>query len=168
MPKITLQDEQVVHISQESYDALAQAVKPKKLTYKKVAKKLFKKSVVYAVDLWGEIQKWKDAGDKYIEPNNSVSENQCKQLLALNKLFNVAYYLNEGWTPDWKNGREDKYFMYYDGQNERISTSHNAYVYLVGGVYHVGGVYFKSEVLVQRAIAILGEKSIKECFGIFE
>lgn len=159
MPTITLDNGTEVHISQESYNALAKAVKPKELTYKKVAKKLFKKSVVYAVDLWGEIQKWKDAGDKYIEPNNSVSENQCKQLLALNKLFNVAYYLNEGWEPDWNNDHMEKHIIKFS--NETICISYTNWS-------DYGCPYFKTKELAQKAIAILGEKSIKECFGIFE
>lgn len=165
MPTITLQDGQVVHISQESYDALKEAVKPKELTYQNVVDKIFTNGYYFLNDRGG-IKYMRNSGiiTNMFAPdsNNAVSMNQWRQLLALNKLFNVAYYLNEGWTPDWKNGREDKYFMYYDEQNERISTSHSVYV------YRVGGVYFKSEVLVQRAIAILGEKSIKECFGIFE
>ena len=162
MPKITLQDGQEVHISQESYDALAQAVKPKELTYKKVAKKLFKEEATYVIDTWGEVQKWEDVGDKYVDANNAVSENQCKQLLALNKLHNVAYYLNEGWVPDWSDTKQKKYSIVHDEEMNRIEIVINI------SMHHVGGVYFKSETLAERAIAILGEKSIKECFGIFE
>lgn len=161
MPTITLQDGQVVHISQESYDALKEAVKPKELTYENIAEKLFYKRKTFRVSGFGDdVAIFPDC--YYLHSHNAPTENQVKQLLALNKLFNVAYYLNEGWVPDWKNDKEYKYFMYCDGGNERISTSHNVYT------YYVGGVYFKSETLAKRAIAILGEKAIKECFGIFE
>ena len=162
MPTITLQDGTEVIISQESYDALAQAVKPKELTYKKVAKKLFKEGTTYGINAWGEVQKWEGVGDNYVDANNAVSENQCKQLLALNVLHNVAYYLNEGWVPDWSDTKQKKYWIVRDGEMNRIEVISNI------SMHHVGGVYFKSEELAQRAIAILGEKAIKECFGIFE
>ena len=162
MPTITLQDGQVVHISQESYDALAKAIQPKELTYKKVAKKLFKEGATYVIDTWGEVQKWEDVVDKYVDANNAVSKNQCKQLLSLNKLFNVSHFLNGGWVPDWSNTEQKKYWIIRDGEMNRIKVTINIFM------HHVGGVYFKSEELAKRAIAILGEKSIKECFGIFE
>ena len=162
MPKITFADGTEVHISQESYDALKEAVQLKELTYNKVAKKLFYRGVTYTVDPWGKIHKWEAVGDKDVDPNNSVSQNQCKQLLALNMLHNVAYYLNQGWVPDWKNVKESKYFLFYDGEDDSIALTFNAFV------HHVGGVYFKSEELCKRAIKILGEAKIKEAFGIFE
>ena len=164
MPTITLQDGTKVIISQESYDALAQAVKPKELTYEDVAYSLFVNKESFYPGAGGRIpSSFFDSTEQCVtDPDNAPTEQQVKQLLALNKLFNVAYYLNEGWVPDWKNGREYKYFMYYDEEYERISTPR--YV----SVHHVGGVYFKSEALAKRAITILGEKAIKECFGIFE
>lgn len=162
MPTITLDNGTKVHISQESYDALAKAMQPKELTYKKVAKKLFKEGATYVIDTWGEVQKWEDVGDKYVDANNAVSENQCKQLLALNKLFNVAYFLNEGWVPDWSDTKQKKYMIVRNGEMNTIEVVFDTFM------YRVGGVYFKSEELAKRAIAILGEKSIKECFGIFE
>lgn len=162
MPTITLQDGQVVHISQESYDALAKAIQSKEITYKKIAEKLFKEGATYVIDTWGEVQKWEDVGDKYVDANNAVSENQCKQLLALNKLFNVSHFFNGGWVPDWSDMKQNKYMIVWDGEINKIEVVINIFV------HHVGGVYFKSEALAKKAIVILGEKAIKECFGIFE
>lgn len=163
MPTITLQDGQVVHISQESYDALANAVQePKELTYDEIAKKLFYRGVTYTVDPWGKIHKWEAVGDKDVDPNNSVSQNQCKQLLALNMLHNVAYYLNHGWVPDWSNMQQKKYWVIRDGEMNTIEIVINI------SIHHAGGVYFKSEKLCKRAIKILGETKVKEAFGIFE
>ena len=162
MPIIKLQDGQEVHISQESYDALAQAVTPKELTYKEVAKKLFKEGTTCGINAWGKIHKWEAVGDKDVDPNNSVSDNQCKQLLSLNKLFNVSHFLNGGWVPDWSDTKQNKYCIMHDGERNSIEIVNNV------SMHHVGGVYFKSEALAKRAIAILGGKSVKECFGIFE
>lgn len=161
MPKITLQDGQVVHISQESYDALAQAVKPKELTYDEVSRKLFVGKRVYYMGSTGKVSSVTIPIDASLcDPNDAPTENQVKQLLALNKLFNVAYYLNEGWVPDWRDSAESKYCITL--YKERIEVNERR------SVHYAGSVHFKSEPLAQRAIVILGEKSIKECFGIFE
>ena len=163
MPTITLQDGQVVHISQESYDALANAVQePKELTYNEVANKLFRDSVSYYTGASGKVYQIGATNIAATDPNTSPTENQCKQLLALNMLHNVAYYLNKGWEPDWSNIREKKYWMVYDGENNTIENVINM------SIHHVGGVYFKSEELCKRAIKILGEAKIKETFGIFK
>ncbi len=161
MPTITLQDGQVVHISQESYDALKEAVKPKELTYENIAEKLFYKRKTFRVSGFGDdVAIFPDC--YYLHSHNAPTENQVKQLLALNKLFNVAYYLNEGWVPDWSDTKQNKYWIVRDGELNTIEVIINI------SMHHVGGVYFKSEELAKRAIVILGEKSIKECFGIFE
>lgn len=161
MPIIKLQDGTEVHISQESYDALKEAVQePKELTYNEVANKLFRDSVSYYTGASGKIYQIGATNIATNDPNTSPTENQCKQLLALNMLHNVAYYLNEGWVPDWSNYYQDKYCIILD--NGDIDTIERK------SLRYMGTPYFKSKELAQRAIAILGEKSIKECFGIFE
>lgn len=70
------------------------------LTYEKIADKLFQYENYYYTDVDGKIMKtstgWKC-------PNNAPTAEQLQRLLALNKLMNVAYYLNDGWEPDWDN-----------------------------------------------------------------
>ena len=165
MPTITLQDGQVVHISQESYDALKEAVqKPKELTYKDIAYSLFLNKKSFYAGIGGAISSsfFDSKAQCITDPDNAPTKQQIKQLLALNMLHNVAYYLNKGWEPDWSNIREKKYWMVYDGEKNTIKDVINM------SIHHVGGVYFKSEELCKRAIKILGETKIKEAFGIFE
>lgn len=164
MPTITLQDGQEVHISQESYDALAKAVQPKELTYEDVAYSLFvNKKSFYAGTGGIIVSSFFDSKIQCVtDPDNAPTEQQVKQLLALSMLHNVAYYLNEGWVPDWSDTKQKKYCIMHDGERNSIEIVINV------SMHHVGGVYFKSEKLAKRAIAILGEKAIKECFGIFE
>lgn len=163
MPTIKLQDGTEVHISQESYDALAKAVQqPKELTYEDVAYSLFLMKKSFYPGAGGTIPSsfFDSRGQCITDPDNAPTEQQVKQLFALNKLFNVAYYLNEGWVPDWKNGKEDKFFI-----GMKFNTLH------VGSAYYfsqTGIPYFKSENLARKAIKILGEVKIKEAFGIFE
>ena len=163
MPTIKLQDGTEVHISQESYDALAKAVQqPKELTYEDVAYSLFLMKKSFYPGAGGTIPSsfFDSKGPCITDPDNAPTEQQVKQLFALNKLFNVAYYLNEGWVPDWNNHSQYKYWTTIDDNKLGVYSNIT--------IQHPGGVYFKSKELAQRAIAILGEKAIKECFGIFE
>lgn len=52
--------------------------------------------------------KWEEL--KYIQP--------CAAYL---KLLLAADYVNEGWKPDWKDERQNKYMLYYDG-NEFLAS----------------------------------------------
>ena len=83
MPTIKLQDGQEVHISQESYDALAKAVKPKELTYQEVAEALFNYKHVYCIANTGNsIQGHTPFDYDLTRPNKAPTENQLIQLLG--------------------------------------------------------------------------------------
>ena len=90
------------------------------------------------------------------------SSKQLEQLLALNKLMNVAKYLNGDWEPDWNNSRETKWCLFCDhNNNKKIVTS-------TWQTSHYGCVHFKSKELAYQAIEILGEEEVKKALGIFE
>ena len=80
-----------------------------------------------------------------------TSEKQLEQLLALNKLMNVAKYLNGDWEPDFLNIEERKWFICYGYEDSMLDIDFSAY-------YRNSVVYFKSEKLAQQAIEILGEE----------
>jgi hypothetical protein len=90
-----------------------------------------------------------------------TSEKQLEQLLALNKLINVAKYLNGDWKPDWHSSKETKWCLFFDNCKHKITTS-------TWQTSHYGCVHFKSEELALQAIEILGEKEVKKALGIFE
>lgn len=90
-----------------------------------------------------------------------TSEKQLEQLLALNKLMNVAKYLNGDWEPDFTNFSERKYWIDYDFEDLMLSTDFSGY-------YRNSVIYFKSEELAYQAIEILGEDEVKKALGIFE
>jgi hypothetical protein len=73
--------------------------------------------------------------------------------------MNVAYYLNDGWEPDWDDGRQEKFYIYYDSAVKTLNISANFY-------YNYGGVYFKSIKIAEQAIEILGDEIIKLALGI--
>lgn len=90
-----------------------------------------------------------------------TSEKQLEQLLAINKLMNVANYLNGDWEPDFTDRNQNKWYIYYDFEDLRFNTGICMY-------YKYSVIYFKSEKLALQAIEILGGEEVKKALGIFE
>lgn len=89
-----------------------------------------------------------------------TSEKQLEQLLALNKLINVAEYLNGDWEPDFTDNTQ-KWYINYDYDCLMLCTDFSVN-------YRRNLVYFKSPKLAHQAIDILGEEEVKKALGIFE
>ena len=132
----------------------------KKTKYHDIAKKLFLNKITYFINGNGEICSHLLKGNPSIA-NNATSKQQSEQLLALNKLMNVAKYLNGDWEPDFTNFSERKWWIDYDFEDLMLSTDFSGY-------YRNSVVYFKSEELALQAIEILGEEEVKKALGIFE
>ena len=124
--------------------------KPKKLTYKDVAKELFIGNKAYYVDGEGNIFYY-PCNEHYHCPNNAISYKQWNKLLALNKLINVAKYLNGDWEPNFDDFSECKYYIVYCDRIQVITRNNINY----------GIPCFKSKELAEQAIEILGEDTIK-------
>lgn len=92
-------------------------------------------------------------------PNAAPTEHQLQRLLALNKLMNTAYYLNDGWEPNWDDNAQRKYFIYYNNDDKAFTIDVNTY-------FNNGVIYFKSIELAQQAVEILGEETIKLALGV--
>lgn len=127
----------------------------KQLTYEDIAKKLFSDNVTHYPNLYGEIQNSPVglADSKVSNPNNCTSEKQAQKLLAINKLMNVAKYLNDGWQPNWEeHNNEFKWYinLYHEIIGVNYTTHYNGQI-----------VYFKSKELAEQAISILGQDTIK-------
>lgn len=126
-----------------------------KLTYEDVAKELFCDNECYYIDQYANINQCSVGVTEYVSKNpiNCTSKKQAEKLLAINKLMNVAKYLNGDWKPNWDNAKEAKYCIYYyNGKYTNIGVN-TTYIYNL--------VYFKTEGLAQQAIEILGEETIK-------
>lgn len=122
----------------------------KGLTYEDIARELFDGKDVWRVEGYNIV--------KYNKPStwdctiNCTSKKQAQKLRAINKLMNVAKYLNGGWKPNW-NSCERKYrFRILD--TGRLDITYN-------DSFVESFVYFKSEELARQAIEILGEETIK-------
>ena len=127
--------------------------KEKKLNYEDIAKKLFDVKTIYWIDMFGEIDFYDNVGDSCLsQANNASTEKQLKKLLAINKLMNVAKYLNDGWQPNWDDINEAKYCIAIEDDEIKIEFTWTE-CYL--------DIYFKSEELAQQAVNILGEEIIR-------
>lgn len=124
----------------------------KELTYDYIAKKLFEHNETYYIGNFANVDCIKEALCNYREANNCTSIKQARKLLAINKLMNVAKYLNNGWQPNWEDNHEKKYTIYID--NKKLRITWNIFD-------NIDIVYFKTRELAQQAIKILGEETIK-------
>lgn len=121
--------------------------------YNDIAKQLFQHNKTFYINTFGNIEIIDKAENNYIEGNNCISEKQAQKLLAINKLMNVAKYLNGNWQPNWEEYNEEfKYYiqLYHKLLNISYTTHYNS-----------SFVYFKSEELAKQAIDILGKETVK-------
>lgn len=133
--------------------------KKKGLTYDDVAKKLFEDKVCYYLGQCADIVKYKPNLQFSKIANNATSEKQLQRLLAINKLINVAEYLNDGWKPDWQDPLKSKWYILWDNCSNKFEISYcNSYT--------SGAVYFKTPDLALQTIKILGEEEIKLALGV--
>ena len=129
--------------------------KVKKLTYKDIAKRLFPITKThYFVNSAGIIIDTYTDKNNYNLEVNSLSKKQLEKLLAINKLMNVAKYLNEDWQPNWNNEEEAKYYIQIENVTNNLNID-------CTGLFNCSIIYFKSKDFAEQAIDILGEKIIK-------
>lgn len=128
--------------------------KPKKITYEDICKNLFRDKLYWRLTDVG-VPKISTSSDGII----STSKQQLEQLLALNKLMNVAKYLNGDWEPNWNDEFEDKIYFYYSSGKLNICAKRYS---------NFGCVCFKTIDLAHQAVEILGKEEIKKALGVFE
>lgn len=125
-------------------------------TYDDVARELFYSKETYYICSQGEIKHLMENKGPSNESNNCVTEKQAEKLLAINKLMNVASYLNKDWKPDWKDQAQNKFYIFI--RNDEIRIDYVA-------VSNDGAVVFPDRETAQRATKILGEETIRLALG---
>ena len=134
----------------------------KKITYKDICRELFLNKPSWRLRDTGVIGCANCTSSAIIHHSSiSTSYKQLEQLLALNKLMNVAKYLNGDWEPDWRSSKETKWCLSFDNCKHKITASN-------WQTSNYGCVHFKSAELANQAIEILGEDEVKKALGIFE
>lgn len=134
--------------------------KKKSLTYEDVARALFKGVRTKFFNAFGTIRDGV-MNSEYAYPSNVVTSSQAERIYALNKLLNVAEYLNDGWKPNWENRSQQKYVIVYDRSCKEL-----AFMTITNLCY--GQVVFKDNESARKAIGILGEDEVKKALGVFE
>lgn len=125
----------------------------KKLTYSDVAENLFINKNSHYVGNYGMIKPWFATSlSEACFGNITTSVKQAMKLLAMNKLMNVAKYLNQDWEPDWNKG-DCKYYLSIGSENKITIECALRYCSEI--------VHFKTWDLAEKAIEILGEETIK-------
>lgn len=127
--------------------------KEKKLTYEDVARKLFSKGDIYFTTTSGSIGKTSCENILCLnDVNNAKSKRQLEKLFAINKLMNVAKYLNCDWQPDWTYSHRVGWYIVIR-EDDKIEVSYSECI--------CGDIYFRTEKLAIQAIEILGEETIR-------
>lgn len=135
--------------------------KKKVLTYDEVAMALFDGRPTYFTSKYGQIECVSECEQVHIpDPNNASSVEQLAQILALNKLMNVATYLNTK-VLDCGDENSSKFAIGYSHRYKQLSPYPTTSL-------HCSHVYFNSIELARQAIDILGEHVVKTALGVFE
>ncbi len=144
----------MVRKKQDDEPALNEKTQKKSITYDDILKELFLDKIASWVGRT-KIYTATIGVVNYNDQNNCTTEAQAKRLLAFNKLMNIAKYLNGDWMPD------------FDGNNKNwfIRIENGKYVARFFKWFNNGSVYFKSEEAANRAILLMGEKSLNDLFS---
>ena len=129
--KINIPDGYEVDIKNSNLAKGIIAFKQKELTYNEICKELISESKIIGF---------------------YIPTNKRNKIEAIIKLIKTAYYLNEGWEPNWDNEIESKYDFFLDHKEININRmripAHSI-------------CYFKSRELAEKAIEILGKDTIR-------
>jgi hypothetical protein len=136
------------------------------LTYRDVSTALFGSKMAYWISLHGGIVKEEHGflSNLVEDKNNSSTKEQLESILALNKLCNVAKYLNGDWLPYNRNNACWCLLLVYsrfDAKKVTIEVIISKDTFSQHSI-----VYFKNKELAQQAINILGEGEIRKALTL--
>jgi len=146
--KITPPEGYVIDEENSTFECIK--FKKKELTYNDIVEKLFYNNNYYYTDKYGYVE----------ETNTATFKKQLEKLFAINKLMNVAKYLNGYWKPNWE---DSDYHNWYIGISCYKDVTEDKGELEIRATYqHITStVYFKSQAIAQQAIDILGEDTIR-------
>ena len=149
-----------IAMSDDTAQSILDSQKPKQLTYENIAKELFSIKPCYAINTLGRLS-FADYKNFKETPTKagicSTSQKQLESILALNKLCNVAKYLNDGWLPKFNYTQKNHYI--YIGDKSNIGTGAHE-------IINISIVYFKTSKLAKQATEILGETEIRKALTL--
>lgn len=135
------------------------SMQEKKLTIEDIRKEINKKQDSFFIDAIGGVIN----NDDYLDDNFFHSENEIKQMIAIQKIRTAAYYLN-----NYKHIFiiQDKNYYNFLYKNMKIIIQEFSLrdVSIAKTIKYI----FESKEHAEKCLEILGEKVIKESLGIFE
>lgn len=101
---------------------------------------------------------WEDIYEKYLNGLSDPEFNShfTQKVVSIKQLLITAKHLNGDWKPDFNKRRQEKYY---------IKINEFRIVVDVAWEHNVSFAYFQSRDDAQRAISILGEKTIRTAFN---
>lgn len=96
--------------------------KGKDLLYNVFGKKAFLKGVGERIKNWGDI-----LNETEIAPHVFAGMGISSDEVAYRKLKIIASVYNEGWTPNWKDKNEAKWFIWWDLENNCFDDVYDYY-----------------------------------------
>lgn len=127
--------------------------KLKELTYDDIAKELFcNNSNTHYIDSAGNIHEQRCGELSYGDRNRAISFRQCKRLLAINQLMNVAYYFNEIVDKD----KPFEGLVIFQAVGSTVEISHFSET-----INRTGLVRFKTMKSAHEALRILGKETVR-------
>ena len=107
--------------------------KPKELTYQEISKKYCRSSII------------------------RVDSKHTDKMFIFRKLLEVADYLNGDWKPNWNDRNQYKYFIAYNGREEKF------YIRCRWDISE-DIICFSSRENAEKAIEIIGKEELKYLF----
>ena len=87
------------------------------------------------------------------------TKKECERYLEIQKAFKDE---SKNFEPNWKDGNQDKYYLYYDHDENSVEISWNTWCWQAI-------LYFESREVLKELISRFGEEDIKKYyFGIEE
>lgn len=93
----------------------------KKMLEETFGKKSLKQDITERIKTYGDVCKELGIDETSITFSGSFDSDDIASILAYNKLRNITRALNEGWTPDWENGDELKYYNWLNMNSSAAS-----------------------------------------------
>ena len=137
-------------------------LQPKPLSYEDVVRELFKNGAWQFGDGYmNEEYGYFDESANETYNLNMTSRKQAEKLLAINKLLNVAAYLNKKedgtrWKPDFSDVNNEFYTLGIDPDDDSVRVIEVNMQRVPTEV-----VYFRTEELAKQAIQILGKDTVR-------
>ena len=150
--KISVPEGYEIDTENSTFECIKFKKKKDKLTYNRIYKELFYNKRAcsptrFSVEYYNQC----DECDCNL-PLNCITEIQARKIIELNKLINIATYLNDEWVPNYNDNKQIKYVIQYHYDSLEVVP-----VYCLCQC----PICFKSEELAKKAIEIMGKENIK-------